>query len=368
LNLAILFDSDHPTVEGDYGTPIRAMILETGILQACGRHLRVRIGDVLTLFHARTEAQLRELADQVYFTHPWRLIDEERLRSTYGKATIFAWAVENVDEVTARRLHDALSKSDVYVRMHAIDLRIPTHFVLYRRSLPARYRIQGRSCQIFFDMGERDEYGDWEAKELMQLGFDQVEYEDRGAHDTIFDSFDTAEHFECVENFKAVVAGYFEDADAADELVILIEDLNPRLFKALLHRARNEEELAQAGLSMRRYLEQLADALFPARSEDYKGHDVSRTAVKNRLWAFLDTAIPDSISDKRELLNSRGKQIDRMVDEANVALHANIERKRAEKLFMDLTSNTFELLKLDPMLTRKPYDPFEEKLVAFFRD
>jgi hypothetical protein len=371
VNLAILFDSDHRSLGGDYGTPIRNKIFQAGVLQDSARRLVVRIGDVLTLQHAKTHAELAKLNDALYFSHHWTLLDEKKLRDTYGRSTVFVWAIANIDEASARRLHCTLSGEQSYLGMHGIDLSIRTHLVFYRLCLPARYRIRAKSCHIFYDMGQREEVDHWEAKELRNIGFDTVDYEDRGAHDTIFDDFDTAEHFVGVEDFRKIVAQYLKDADKADELVLLLEDVSPKLFRSLaacagtLRHAKNEEEFAQAGLSVRRYIEQLADALFPAQDEPRKGRDMTSTNFKNRLWAFVDEVIPEGARDKAKRLTSIGTRIDQIICEANKSLHAQVTREECEKLFVQLAVVTAELLSLDPEGIKRPYHAFEERIVEF---
>src|SRR5580700_6186375 len=74
---------------------------------------------------------------------------------------------------------------------------------------------------------------------------------------------------------------------------MILDDLNPALFDALgaavdvLRRARTEEHVAQVALSGRRYLEQLADVLFPAQEKEHNGRKVGRAEFKNRIWAFI---------------------------------------------------------------------------------
>ena len=47
-------------------------------------------------------------------------------------------------------------------------------------------------------------------------------------------------------------------------------------------------EIAQVSLSCRRFLENLANALYPPRSEKVKGREVGAAAYRNRLWAYVE--------------------------------------------------------------------------------
>ncbi len=95
---------------------------------------------------------------------------------------------------------------------------------------------------------------------------------------------------------------------------MLLEDLSPNLFNSLgaaaerLAVAENEEELAQVALSGRRYMEQLADALFPAVDGKRPGRALTSAAYKNRLWAFVEEHNTNGPLRLREI----GTEIDRV--------------------------------------------------------
>ncbi|WP_458048824.1 hypothetical protein [Paraburkholderia strydomiana] len=61
-------------------------------------------------------------------------------------------------------------------------------------------RIVGRSCMLSYTMGEEDDRDECEAESLLGAGFEKIDWEDRGARDTIFDDFDTLEHFQKVRD------------------------------------------------------------------------------------------------------------------------------------------------------------------------
>src|SRR5262245_35768888 len=146
MRIAVLFNSDHPKYRGFYGRPIRDTILSTGVIQRSGRHVKVKIGDVLIYSHSKTRLDLKHIGEATFFSHPWQLFISNKLRSTYQESTIYAWVIQNIDEETARTLHESLSSNDAYLGMHAVDLTNPAHLVLYRNSLIGRYRIQGSVC------------------------------------------------------------------------------------------------------------------------------------------------------------------------------------------------------------------------------
>ena len=48
MNIAFLFNSDHPTLGGLYGCEIMDKVLRTKVLQSEMRNMRISIGDILT--------------------------------------------------------------------------------------------------------------------------------------------------------------------------------------------------------------------------------------------------------------------------------------------------------------------------------
>ncbi len=48
MNVAFLFNSDHPSIAGCYGPRVMEKVLQTGVLQAAQRSMRVSVGDTGT--------------------------------------------------------------------------------------------------------------------------------------------------------------------------------------------------------------------------------------------------------------------------------------------------------------------------------
>jgi hypothetical protein len=220
-------------------------------------------------------------------------------------------------------------------------------------------------------MGSKEE-GSVELEELEALGFTDVDWEDTGGHGTIFDDYDTLEHFQRVQAFQRTVSTYLPDGeDGADELVLMLEDLNPRLFVTLGAMARalesvtHLEDLAQVGVSARRYMEQLSDVLFPARGAKYKGMDLTSSDFKNRLLAYVDLAIPAEDSQKTERWDQFRKDLSRVLDEINGAIHGTPEKDRVTKALSDLAVLSSALLQLDPERARDPYFAFSQNITNF---
>lgn len=369
MNIALLFDAFAYKDAGNYWWAIRDLVFSTGIIQASGRHMRLSIGDVIVGFHRGDDrARIYEAA---FLRSEWKLLHEERLNTSFLRSVIFGMLFENMPRAVAEKLHDALSANTGYLGAVAVSFDYAPHLALYRNCLPLMYRLNGTSCRAFFTMGETDGKDEYDLQEMQRLGYVDVGWEDRGAHRTIFDDFDTPRHFERIAAFRKAISPLLRGGeDAAYELVMLLEDLNPKLFDALgaamerLLAAENQEEIAQAALSGRRYMEQLADVLFPATNGERNGKSLGKAAYKNRLWAFVEDNVAGDVV-RRDVL---GKEIDRLVEELNGGLHGDKPSGRILNAFVDAAHLTAELLALNPDLVRKPYYAFQSRIREFFRE
>lgn len=373
--VAILFNSDDPKYGGYYGPPIRDFIFGTRVLQSSNRHLKIAHGDVLIYRHSKNIVDYRRIAEATYFASTWSTVQEDRLRATYLKQTIWAWVIQNATRTLAETLDTALKVDNAYLGLLEIDFSIPQHLVLFRNSMPSYCRVQGTCCTRYYSMGNEDEKDEHEAAELLKLGFTDVVWEDRGAHGTIFDDFDTPDHFTQIRQIQQVFASVLPNGDdEAGELVMMLEDLSPKLFNALgaavraLATAKTEEDYAHVGISGRRYIEQLADALFPPSPIPFNGRDVSASKFKNRIWAFIDSALPPSSPTRSQDLLTLGGEVDRLIDAVNSLLHGLPEKNAAIEAFADLSRLTIALLQIDPTAVRQPYRAFEQKIIEFLRD
>ena len=373
--VAVLFNSDDPKFDGYYGPPIRDCILKTGVLQSSRRHLKVKHGDVLIYPNARTHDDYRQIAEATYFGPTWSRIKADRLRNSYLRQTVWAWIIQNATHQIAVDLDTALQSDSSYLGVQAVDYSYPPHLALYRNSMPAYCRIIEQVCFLPYSMSNEDEKDESEAEELLSLGFAKVEWEDRGARETVFDDYDTLEHFQQVREVQAIFANGLHQGDyEAEELVMLLEDLNPRLFNTLgaavraLSRIQNEEDIAHIGLSARRYIEQLADVLFPPRKESHNGRSVTKEKFRNRIWAFIDEAVDPLVLNRQVKIKALGAEADRLIDEANALLHGSATEALALSILFDLAKLSIELLQLDPVAVRNPYYAFSQNISQFLHD
>lgn len=329
--------------------------------------MHLSIGDVHTGFHSGDDPAA---IYYVLFLHnEWRRLHDERLQRTFRRSVVFAMVFENMPRDLAEELHAAISSEPGYLGAVEVNFEFGPHLARYR--LPEKYRLSGTYCRGFVSMGEEDGKDEYDLEETRRLGYVDVGWEDRGAHRTIFDDFDTPRHFERVAAFRKAISPFLPGGeDAAFELVMVLGDLNPKLFNALgaaverLVTAETDEDVAQAALSGRRYMEQLADVLFPPRSKGRNGRSLGKAAYRNRLWAFVEDNTTGDVGRR----DAMGKEVDRLVEELNGALHGEKPQKRVLMAFAEAAQLTAELLALNPEEARKPYYAFNDRIVEFFAE
>jgi len=367
MNAVFLFDSGWFGRDVNYATAANSLLLKTGVVQASGRHMKMGFGDVGTWGTKLHKPDV--LVQRVYSSPTWERVSRQKLKATYDRSTIYAAVFHNMTLEIAEQLHGAVAEQPSYLGALEVNFAHGPHLVLFRNHIGTQYRFHGNTCRIFYAMGDKENSAFPDDLTLARsYGFADVDWENSGARGTIFDDYDTPKHFEQLEEFKDGLAPLLAGgADAASELVFIIEDLTPRLIWTLtaafnaLHRARSEEDIAQASISGRRFLEQLADALYPAKVEPAAGRDVSAPRYRNRIWAFLaEHATPD-------VAQQLGREVDRLDGEFKAGLHSQRDRNRLESCFADLALVLRHILMVNPDAARKPYFAHQAKMMQFFK-
>jgi DNA uptake protein ComE-like DNA-binding protein len=115
-------------------------------------------------------------------------------------------------------------------------------------------------------------------------------------------------------------------------------DINPELAERLMTAFRavsgeNPEEWSQALTTCRRFVEGLADSLYPPKDEQVKGRAVGKSQYINRLWAFMDGTIESQ--SNRELAKAHvdylGGYLQKIHKLSNKGVHATLTRLEAIK-------------------------------------
>ncbi|WP_254459736.1 hypothetical protein [Xanthomonas sacchari] len=374
MNVAFLFNSDHPDLGSCYGGRVMDLILGSNILQGESRPMRVSVGDILTFSQSkdRTYDALEKLCRNVYVPISFDRLKKPQLEVTYNTATVYCWLFQNMTQAVAEKLNHKLQTNEFYLGCMDVIFSRPLHLQLFRNSLIETYRLTGRRCAIFYDMDHNEEPDTCLKKSFEREGF-EVEYEDQGARRTIFDNYDSLEHFKRVESFKFFCSKLpaLSDDDAS-AIAHSLEELHPKLFDALaaaartLERAETEEDYAQAALSGRRMLERTADALFPPQEADWNGRKVGPAQYKNRLWAYIEKAI-SSVDTPADRLKILGKEADRLIELFNSGLHSSPTREKVELAFRDLVIWLSSVIDINPAMARDPYQPYGLEIDSFMR-
>jgi hypothetical protein len=159
LNVAVLFNSDDPSLGGWYGASVMRHILGANVLQSVDRNMRVSVGAVLTMSAVsrsanRTLADLVRVCRALYRPTRLDLLIADRLEATHGKATVFCWLFQNITPETARALHDRLKPDSAYLGAMDVDFRIPgnSHYFATRWSKHIVYAA--RSVPFFTTWGK----------------------------------------------------------------------------------------------------------------------------------------------------------------------------------------------------------------------
>lgn len=362
--IALLFNWRAYSESGNYWHEIRDAIFSTGIIQRSGRHMKLSIGDVLVGIEREQDPKALFMA--AFANSEWGCVHEERLLD--GFPTVFGMVFENMPTALAEELSEVLFEHAGFMGAISIHLEFPPHLALYRLRLPPHYRLEGMKLRSFYSMGNQDGCDPSDLEDMQRLGYEDTAFEDTGAGRTILDDFDTPRHFERVAAFRKLLTHWLPGGeDDSYQLTMMLEDLSPKLFNALgaaaerLASADNEEEVAQVAVSGRRYMEQLADALFPPTDVPRGKRKLNKQAYRNRLWAFAE----DHLQGNSTRLSAIGKEVDRVVEELNAGLHADRPKDRVARSIADAALLTATLFALNPDAIRNGYLAYMDSLRAF---
>jgi hypothetical protein len=271
-------------------------------------------------------------------------------------------------------MHSELLGFGPYLGAMDISFANPLQLALFRNSLIERYRFLGSTCSIFYGMGENEDPDVVEKQILQEYGF-HVTYEDLGARRTIFDNYDTLDHFRRIDDFQRIFSSFDGiSEDDVSNLTLCLEEIHPKLFDAFaaaartIGRAETEEDFAQAALSGRRLLEKSADYLRLPSEQLWRGRKVGNAEHKNRIWAYLEETIEGTPGTSSSLLQELGSECDRLFVLFNKGLHADLTKKRIEEAFRDLVRWLNRVIEINPELAKRPYLAYEGELTSFMKD
>lgn len=308
----------------------------------------------------------------------WSTFYGPELSHYLGRTNIAGMVVDSMTPSDTRAMHLLLRDSGGYLGAMQVAHTNPIHWMIFSHYLIPKYRIYRDEMRMFHRGYETEASDDrdtgqlesWQASGL----FSAVTWEDVGVQGTYFDPYDTAEHAGRTGELEELMSGQL--ASTLNEILIRASDLDPNLttrlhaaIKAFEEHA-TVEQLAHVALSCRRFLEKLADNLYPARSEKMNGRDVGRAQYRNRLWAYASAQIESQSAKELILANLQdlGARIDAVDANANRGLHAESIASEINRLLISLLTVSHDLLTLAPPPEQISYAPYEDHIRRTMKD
>ena len=373
MNIAFLFNSNHDDFGGSYGDPIREKVINSGVLQTCSRAKRFAEGDILTFSRSKTYLEYKLTTLSVLETDGLYLLKQDKASALLPNITICVFLIQNMSEQITREVDNYLSDFDWYLGAIEVDFSEPKHLVYFRNFLVELGRLQGKNCRLFYSMGDLENTKDIHLiKQFEETGFD-TKYVDSGARRTIFDNYDTLEHFQRISELRR----YFRDAleiddNLVNEIIHNLEEANPKLFEPLhattkaLKQAHTTEEFAMAGLGCRRFMKLLTDAWFPPpKSGKHNGRPMTDSHVKNRFWNHLSDNLMLPLPETERL----GKRFDTLWEKASKYLHeSSPELEEVHALTRNILELVSEVISVDVDAATRPYSAYSDSINSFWSD
>lgn len=358
--MRVAFHFDSGNYGSFYGPPITRLLFERLIecVPLERRDVFIRRGDMPLWDLGHTAKDLSIVAARIFegSREIWSTLPEDTLAKAFHTVNIWVLAVEGLSSADASCVDSRLRQSNGYLGAIEVYLANPTHWVLYDRKLVAAYRLYEDELRILaineqLDPEARDEA---RIKQWRDTGlFSSVVWEDLGLRDTVFDDlsdFERAKRVALIEDRLGSSLG-----SAMSILLMRIAGLNPKLSDSLhaaveaLDRAGSEEQLVQASLSCRRFIGQLADALYPPREKPVKGRKVGPQEYRNRLWAYVEEHAGGERTRIQGTFQELGKRLDRLDERAQKHVHGlRIERADVLRLILMMIVWSYDVLTLTP--------------------
>lgn len=238
-------------------------------------------------------------------------------------------------------------------------------------------REKGYNPKVHFSKEEVFIKGNASGGGYISIGFIEEKYHDlvrlkKGNNGTYYKN-SLINHIEYVRRIAHKKAGtlytkvaYTDSAQTAFDILKgevddKLLDLNPELAEQLMLAFKsvstdNAEEWSQALTTCRRFIEGLADELYPPTDEEINGRKLGKTQYINRLWAFMDKSI-ESKSNKdlaKAHVDILGVYLQRIHKLSNKGVHAGLEREEAIKTVFHTYLMVADILKyLDPSCQAK---------------
>jgi hypothetical protein len=342
-------------------------------------HLKIFEGDLLVFdnIYEYGENKINELVEGLLgtqFRNIWRDINPATFRDAIPTSVLYVVLIEGLSTHVRDYLIRFLKAEKSYIGAVQVYSANSYHWSFYKRDLSPKYRFVNKELRILHTMSdENDRDTDLETY-WKQLPFTSVQWEDLMLRHTAFDAYESFDHATLVARLDDVLSEHL--SQLSDEVLLRLGDLDPRLQDVLFTAYRTfyliqtSEDIAQVAVSCRRFLEKLADALYPPRNETVKGREVKANMYKNRLWAYVEERL-NTLEEERKFvqmgLTDLGKRIDKMYDLANKGVHHDIHFVDLDRLLIALVTITYDLLSLAPPPLELPVEPHLPEISKFIK-
>ena len=377
MDIAYHFDADMLSAQYPntlYNFPVLEKLFRS-LLRANFNNLNLKIfeGDLLVYQYVNT-VRFNPLVNGILGIdfRTWRDINTDKLKKTMRSSVSYVVLLEGLSDHMRDYINYIFKEERSYIGAIQIIGANDIQWGLYKQSLSPHYRYVDKELRIFYTMGEEDTRDDSLEAKWKQLPFQAVQWENLNARHTIFDAYEDFDHSVLLVRLNEILSSRL--AQLAEDILLRLGDLNPELqsilyaaFKAF-YSVQTPEEISQVAISCRRFIEGLANTLYPAKKEQVKGRDVGPEAYRNRLWAYIEERL-DASKQTRDLvktgLQDLGSRIDKIDTLANKGLHANITLLEIDRLLIALVTVAYDLLSLTPPPTEVPIEPHLPEFYKF---
>jgi hypothetical protein len=346
------------------------------LLQFRRRNFLVHRGNVVHWAFGKSTEQIVQNASHIHSTAAATMSPEAYI-DLITSARPYVQLLQGLTRHQAALVHESLTAADGYVGALGLHFDDPKHWAAYASSLPVTYRLVGtelRMCWRSFDGDDAELFVKERCEHWRRTGmFGSVALEDVGVRETVFDVFETPEHAALETKTEDMLGDLLEGV--ACEVALRASDLDPRLVEALhaalqsLASAHTSEELAQASIACRRFLERFADRVFPPTADTRNGRKLGPAEWKNRLWTFAEDSLGAvGAGEIGVRLGDIGSRIDWVAEEANAGVHRpDVDEIAVTRLVIGMTSLVYDLCLLSPPPHDLPGAGYEKEAMTIIR-
>lgn len=171
--MIFLFNANDINYSDYYGYDIEQRIWKCNLLQSVENTLTIYQGDIVALSYANTYKKLQDLGNKLFFDRDTDYLKKDMLAYVFMHECVYAWAIRNVPDDLAHKLHSMLYSDTGYLGMLKINDADPLHRWFFVDTLIKKYKIYNYKIEIITDIIDEMEYFG-EIDFLKKSGFHEV--------------------------------------------------------------------------------------------------------------------------------------------------------------------------------------------------